>query len=232
MSARLTSVLLIVAALLAAAPVYAGDKRAAAAHFQRGRALFESNSYAAALDEFTAGYDAYPLPGFLVNIGQCQRKLDRIDDAAASFAKFLDSDVADPRLRSEVQEALSEISAERSRRLAADLEARRQRDEAEAHHPAVVDEDMRRAEARRVEAHRAAVATADLHPRGASASALTSAPVAAVSVENPAKSRKWVWALVGALAAGAVAGGITLAVIETRQPSQQAGSLGLLDGRR
>ena len=183
---------MIAATLLAAAPAHAGDKRAAAAHFQRGRALFESNSYAAALDEFTAGYDAYPLPGFLVNIGQCQRKLDRLDDAASSFAKFLDSEVADPRLRAEVQEALSEISTERSRRLAADIEARRLRDEAEARHPAVVDDDMRRAEARRAEAARVSQrAAADLRPRPALVVAPVSEPTA--SVEKPAKSRKGFW---------------------------------------
>jgi hypothetical protein len=164
-----------------------------------------------------------------VNIGQCQRKLDRLDDAVASFQKFLDSDVADPRLRLEVQDALAEISQERSRRVTAELEARRQRDEAEARHPPVVDEDMRRAEARRVEARRVEAARADLTPRAALV-APVSEPVA--SVDKPAKSRKWVWALVGVLAAGAVAAGVTVAVIETRQPSQQAGSLGLLDGRR
>lgn len=230
MSARaLTAAFVIVAALVAAAPAHARDKRAAATHFQRGRVLFESNSYAAALDEFNAGYEAYPLPGFLVNIGQCQRKLDRLDDAVASFQKFLDSDVADPRLRLEVQDALAEISQERSRRVTAELEARRQRDEAEARHPPVVDEDMRRAEARRVEARRVEAARADLTPRAALV-APVSEPVA--SVDKPAKSRKWVWALVGVLAAGAVAAGVTVAVIETRQPSQQAGSLGLLDGRR
>jgi tetratricopeptide (TPR) repeat protein len=224
-----TAAFVIVAALVAAAPAHAADKRAAANHFQRGRALFETNSYAAALDEFNAGYEAYPLPGFLVNIGQCQRKLDRLDDAVASFQKFLDSDVADPRLRLEVQDALAEISQERSRRVTAELEARRQRDEAEARHPPVVDDDMRRAEARRVEAARSQHARADLTPRPALV-APVSEPVA--SVDKPAKSRKWVWALVGVLAAGAVAAGVTVAVIETRQPSQQGGSLGLLDGRR
>jgi tetratricopeptide (TPR) repeat protein len=234
-SARaLTAAFVIVAALVAAAPAHARDKRAAATHFQRGRVLFESNSYAAALDEFNAGYEAYPLPGFLVNIGQCQRKLDRLDDAVASFQKFLDSDVADPRLRLEVQDALAEISSERSRRVTAELEARRQRDEAEARHPPVVDEDIRRAEAhraeaRRIEARRVEAARADLTPRAALV-APVSEPVA--SVDKPAKSRKWVWALVGVLAAGAVAAGVTVAVIETRQPSQQGGSLGLLDGRR
>jgi tetratricopeptide (TPR) repeat protein len=215
-------ILVAFAILWAAVPVaHAGaDKRAAAAHFQRGRALFEAGSYAAALDAFSAGYEVYPLLGFLVNIGQCQRKLDRLDDAAASFQRFLDSDAADPRLRAEVQEAIAEIAAERERRVAADIEARRQRDEAERRHP------LEEAPPRR----------ADLRVRTSAAASLV-APAPAPTVEKPEKkSRRWVWALVGVLAAGAAVSAVTVAVVETQQPQPaampQAGSLGLLDGRR
>ncbi len=213
-------VALVLAVLFAALPAQAADKRAAAAHFQRGRALFEGGSWAAALDEFEAGYDAYPLPGFLVNIGQCQRKLDRLEDAAASFQKFLDSDSGDPKLRSEVQDALGEVNTERARRQAAaeaEAEAKRQRDLAEASHPPVVDEP----------------AHADLRPHDAAAAVMaTCAPASAAVVVKPSKSRKWVWAIVGVLAAGAVAGAVTVGIIETRPVSAQPGSLGLLDGRR
>ena len=224
MIARALLALLVLAVAVPATAHARADKRIAASHFQRGRALFESGSWAAALDEFDAGYDAFPLAGFLVNIGQCQRKLDRLDDAAASFQKFLDSDGADPKLRGEVQEALAEISTERARRQAvaqAELEARRQRDEAEARHPAAVDEEPARA---------------DLRVHRAPESIVARAPVASTrsdSVERPSKSRRWVWALVGVLAVGAAASVVTVAVLETQQPpAAQAGSLGLLDGRR
>ena len=108
--AQMIARLVLSAALVAAvaAPAHARDKRAAAAHFQKGRALFEAASYSAALEEFNAGYEAFPLAGFLVNIGQCQRKLDRIDDAAASFQKY-------PRLRQHRSEGASR-SAGRARR--------------------------------------------------------------------------------------------------------------------
>ncbi len=220
---RLVAALALVAAV--AAPAHAiGDKRAAAAHFQKGRVLFDAGSFAAALEEFQAGYDAFPLPGFLVNIGQCQRKLDRLDEAAAAFQHFLDSDATDPKLRAEVQEALSEISAERDRRFAADLEARRQRDEAERRHP-LEDEP----------AHPTA-ARADLRPRAVPVAAMpavaSSAPAASVEQQHAAKPKKWVWAVVGVLALGAAASVVAVAVVETQPAPPHPGSLGLLDGRR
>jgi len=220
MIARLALACVLVAAV--AAPARANDKRAAAAHFQKGRALFEAASYAAALDEFEEGYLAYPLAGFLVNIGQCQRKLDRLDDAAASFQKYLDSDGTEPKLRSEVKDALAEISSARDRRAAVELEARRQRDEAERRHP--VEDEPR-------------VAGADLRarqpvqPAVAAAMTTSTAPVATVE-QHPQKSRKWVWAVVGVLAVGAAASAVAVGVIETQPSGARAGSLGLLDGRR
>lgn len=217
MLARLCAIAVV---LVVALPARAADKRAAAQHFQKGRALFEAGSYGAALDEFSAGYDAYPLPGFLVNIGQCQRKLDRLDDAAASFQKFLDSSSGDARLRGEVQDALDEIATERARRQQAQADAeaaaRRQRDAAEARQP--LEEP---------------VARPDLTVHASSPALIgASEPVATVQ-KQPTKSRRWVWAVVGVLAAGVTAAAVSVAVIETTSsPSAQPGSLGLLDGRR
>ena len=221
MIARVALAIALVVA--AAAPAHAGDKRVAAAHFQKGRALFEASSFAAALDEFDAGYLAYPLPGFLVNIGQCQRKLDHLDEAAESFQKYLDSDSTDPKLRAEVQEALAEISTERDRRLAAEVEARRQRDEAERRHP-VEEEPPRRAGAADLTVHEPA-------PVVASAVSASREPAATV-VEHPQKSRKWVWAVVGVLAVGVAASAVAVGVVESQPSPARAGSLGLLDGRR
>ena len=213
MIARLFAACLVVAAV--AGPAHAADKRVAAAHFQKGRVLFEANAYQAALDEFNAGYDAYPLAGFLVNIGQCQRKLDHLDEAAAAFQKFLDSNPGDAKLRGEVQDALAEISSERDRRLAAEVEARRQRDEAERRHP--LDEQPR----------------VDLRAQSPTVAraALSSSTAPAVVVEQP-KSRKWVWAVVSVIAVGAAASAIAVGVIETQPSAAHPGSLGLLDGRR
>jgi hypothetical protein len=216
MIARLVLAAALVAAV--AAPAHARDKRAAAAHFQKGRALFEAASYSAALDEFNAGYEAFPLAGFLVNIGQCQRKLDRLDDAAASFQKYLDAENSDPKVRLEVQEALGEISSERDRRVAAEVEARRQRDEAERRHP--IEEQPSRA------------ASVDLTMHEPASVAMSSRAPIEVVTEHPQKSRKWVWAIVGVLAVGVAASAVAVGVIETQPSPAHAGSLGLLDGRR
>src|SRR5258706_11534536 len=113
MSSRRLQALVVALALSVALPVAAappsGRKAEAAAHFQRGRTLYAQGSYADALAAFQSGFEALPLRGFLVNIGQCQRRLGRLDDAAASYAKFLDSTGSDPRLRAEVEEALTEV---------------------------------------------------------------------------------------------------------------------------
>ena len=208
--------LVAVALITVAAPAHATDKRAASAAFQRGRALYDAGQYADALASFNAGYESYPLPGFLVNIGQCQRKLDKLDEAVASFQQFLAGESSDDRLRAEVREALDEIAAERQRRAdAAETAARRQRDEAEARHPAVADEDAR----------------PDLRVRAAPGIAIAPAATVELAADKPRKSRRWVWAIVGVLAAGAVASAITVGVLETRQPPPRPGTLGLLDGR-
>ena len=217
MIVRLATTLALIVAV--AAPAHAGDKRAAAAHFQKGRALFESANYSAALDEFNAGYQAYPLPGFLVNIGQCQRKLDRIDDAAGSFQKFLDADVGDAKLRAEVQDALAEISTERERRVAVELEARQKRDEAERRQP--VENEAPSPDLRTRAAPAPAVAAAMMPP---------SAPAAIVA--PPQTRRKWVWAVVSVLAVGAAASAVAVGLVESQPQPARAGSLGLLDGRR
>jgi tetratricopeptide (TPR) repeat protein len=87
------------------------DRRAAAARFDRGSALYADGRYEDALAAFQSGYDAYPLRGFLVNIGQCLRKLDRLDEAADAWRRFLATRPSDPRLRAEVQEALDEVES-------------------------------------------------------------------------------------------------------------------------
>jgi tetratricopeptide (TPR) repeat protein len=82
-----------------------------------GRSYFAHGEYAEALKHFRAAYARFPAPALLVNIGQCLRKLDRLDEAAQAFNGFLAIKGGDPRVRTEVFEALDAVLAELDRRL-------------------------------------------------------------------------------------------------------------------
>jgi tetratricopeptide (TPR) repeat protein len=83
-------------------------RQRAARRFAAGSAAYAAGRFAAALAEFEAGYAARPSPPFLVNIGQCLRKLDRLDAAALAFRRFLAARSGSPSLRLEVWEALDD----------------------------------------------------------------------------------------------------------------------------
>jgi len=222
MAAKGTALLL---AILVAAPPAAWaqsrDKKAAAAHFQSGRRLFEQGQWADALAEFQAGYDSYPLPGFLVNIGQCYRKLERLEEARDAWLKFIETN-PNVSLRAEVDDALAEVRGELDKR--EQEESRRRAADEETKRRALLDSIARDPKTRDV----------DLAVRSSSVS---TAPVAAAEVhaaptEKKKGSRWWVWTIVGVVAAGAVASAVTVGVIYGVPQQPQPGSLGLLDGRR
>ena len=82
----------VVAALLVAGPVAAATpeaERTARAHFQAGEAKFKAGAFDEALAEYQAGYDVLPLPGFLINVAQCQRRLGDLKTARATYQKFV-----------------------------------------------------------------------------------------------------------------------------------------------
>jgi tetratricopeptide (TPR) repeat protein len=73
-----------------AAPAGDADTEAVARqHFQLGEIHYAANEFAAALAEYQAGYDAVPLPGFLVNIAQCQRRMGDLRRARITYQKFV-----------------------------------------------------------------------------------------------------------------------------------------------
>ncbi len=76
-----------------AAPVHGAPSDAAAResrrHFQAAETHFKAGAFDAALAEYQAGYDAKPLPGFLINIAQCQRRLGDLKAARATYQKFV-----------------------------------------------------------------------------------------------------------------------------------------------
>ena len=82
----------IAVALLVASPVGAATaeaERKARAHFQAGEARFKAGAFDDALAEYQAGDDVLPLPGFLINVAQCQRRLGDLKTARATYQKFV-----------------------------------------------------------------------------------------------------------------------------------------------
>jgi tetratricopeptide (TPR) repeat protein len=57
--------------------------------FEHAEAHFKAGLFAEALAEYRAGYEQLPLPGFLINIAQCQRRMGDLVQARATYSKFI-----------------------------------------------------------------------------------------------------------------------------------------------
>jgi tetratricopeptide (TPR) repeat protein len=81
----------ILVALLAPAVARADDVQEARRRFDLAEEQYARGSYEEAYASYEAAYQAAPLPDFLFNMGQCQRKLGRPREALALYRRFLDS---------------------------------------------------------------------------------------------------------------------------------------------
>lgn len=72
-----------------AEPPSAEAQRQSRSSFEEAEAHFRAGLFAEALAEYQAGYDSAPLPGFLINIGQCHRRLGDLKRARANYRKFI-----------------------------------------------------------------------------------------------------------------------------------------------
>ena len=91
--------------------------REARRHFDEAELSYRAGHYAEALAQYQAGYAAEPLPGFLVNIAQCQRRLGDLKTARATYREFV-LVAPDSRLVPEVETLIKELDT-----LIADLAA-------------------------------------------------------------------------------------------------------------
>lgn len=89
------------------APAAERDSRAL---FERGEAHFRAGLFAEALAEYQAGYDLNPLPGFLINIAQCHRRLGHLDQALVTYRKFV-MVAPDSRFVPQVRQLIGELEA-------------------------------------------------------------------------------------------------------------------------
>jgi tetratricopeptide (TPR) repeat protein len=83
------SITVLVASSAYAAPAPPEAEMAARQHFRIGEAHYSGGQFAEALTDYEAGYGAVPLPGFLVNIAQCHRRLGHLDEARRTYQKFV-----------------------------------------------------------------------------------------------------------------------------------------------
>jgi tetratricopeptide (TPR) repeat protein len=65
------------------------EERQARRAYRQAEQHFRGGLFAEALAQYQAGYDAFPLPGFLINIAQCHRRLGDLRKARATYRKFL-----------------------------------------------------------------------------------------------------------------------------------------------
>lgn len=117
---RLPGLLVWILAFAAGAPtVRAGeapsaqDLAGARQRYDRAERLYAVGKFKEALDEFTAAYEAAPLPDFLFNIGQCHRRLGHHDEAIFFFTGFLER--ADNVNRADIEALIAEQRAAKAR---------------------------------------------------------------------------------------------------------------------
>jgi hypothetical protein len=195
-----------------------GDRTAAAATpeaEQQARRMFESAEehfrnglFAEALAEYQAGYDIAPLPGFLINIAQCQRRMGRLAVAKATYRKFI-MVAPDSPFVPQVKALIVELDA-----LTQDLAGTPEESQSKA-------ETASSNEGGQVTAEGQAPTTS-----GQNSAELTAVPPTPV-VQPPSKTRWWLWGLIGAAAAGAV----TTVVLVAMPPGNKTlhdGSVGTL----
>ena len=87
-------------------------------HFEAGRALYELGNYTEAAREFAAGYELVPKPQFLLNLGQCYRKLDQLPQARDMYRRYLSEAPASDPERPQAEQILGEIDRQLAARQA------------------------------------------------------------------------------------------------------------------
>jgi Tetratricopeptide repeat len=91
-----------------AAPPKTTAELTAEQHFKEGEERYSARQFQAALDEYQAGFTILPLPGFLVNIGQCYRRMGDLARARTTFERFV-LVAPDSPLVPEVRQLIAEI---------------------------------------------------------------------------------------------------------------------------
>jgi tetratricopeptide (TPR) repeat protein len=218
---RLLAAVTVVALCAAVRPAAAeggATDREARHRFDEAEAQYKAGHYAEALVKYQAGYAARPLPGFLINIAQCQRRLGDLKAARATYHQFI-LVAPDSRLVPEVQTLIRQLDD-----VIAEMPAGRDAPAAE-----VATQDDVHASDPVAPAAPPALAATPPPPPAAAAPVLIAAPTAPEPAAAPRRSRArwWIW---GGIAAAAIAGGIVagLALSSPETTTIHAGTLGTI----
>jgi hypothetical protein len=183
-----------------------GGEREARRHFDEAEAAYKAGHYADALAKYQAGYAAKPLPGFLINIAQCQRRLGDLKTARATYREFT-LVAPDSRLVPEVKGLIAQLDT-----VIADLETGKDpsADEAAASGDVHATEVAAGSDVHATEAAAPPPVLAPAPPAETPALIATPAttpaePAEPVEPHSHSHARWWIW---GGIAAAAIAGGI------------------------
>ena len=107
--------LLAALAIVAPHPAVADDgTKAAKAHVEKAKKLFNLGKFDDALSEYQKAYDAKPLPKLLFNIAQCYRNLGQVDQALFTYKSYLHN-VPNASNRTEVEGTIDQLEEEKAR---------------------------------------------------------------------------------------------------------------------
>jgi tetratricopeptide (TPR) repeat protein len=107
--------LLAAIALVAPHAAFADDgTKAAKAHVEKAKKLFNLGKFDDALSEYQKAYDAKPLPKLLFNIAQCYRNLGQVDQALFTYKSYLQN-VPNASNRTEVEGTIDQLEEEKAR---------------------------------------------------------------------------------------------------------------------
>ncbi len=189
-------------------------ERQARHRFDEAEASYRAGRYADALAKYQAGYAAMPLPGFLVNIAQCQRRLGDLKTARATYREFV-LVAPDSRLVPEVETLINQLDD-----LIADLAAG-------GSGQTVAALGGGGADVHATDPAAAPLSLAASAPAAETAFVATPAPDASDAPAKRSHTRWWLW---GSVAVAAIAGGVAtgIALSSPGTTTIRAGSLGTL----
>ena len=97
---------------MASHPAWADDAARARKLYREAAKRYDLGEYDQALRQFRDAYRTAPDPTFLFNIGQCQRKLGRTEEAIDSFKSYLRYLPAEHPRRDDVQKLVIDLQRE------------------------------------------------------------------------------------------------------------------------